>query len=109
MLDRDGLLARLDGDDELLREMALLFLEEYPSMLDAVREGIVQADPERVQRAAHALKGALLTLSADAVADTSGKLETVAGGGELDRCDTLMALLESQIHRLQSELRLLGS
>jgi len=109
MLDRDGLLERLDGDDTLLREMAVLFLEECPSMLDAVREGIAQADTVRVQHAAHALKGALLSLSADPAAHTSGKLETVAGGGELDRCHTLMALLELQIERLQSELRLLGS
>jgi two-component system sensor histidine kinase/response regulator len=109
MLDRPGLLDRLDGDEPLMHEMAVLFLEECPSMLDAVRDGICQGDTHLVQRAAHALKGALLSLSADPVAQTSGQLETLADAGELERCRTLVALLELQIERLQSELRLLAS
>ena len=45
------------GDEELLREMCQIFLEESPKLLKRLREGLETGDPEEVMVAAHTLAG----------------------------------------------------
>ena len=61
VMDRALALARVDGDEGLLADLAKLFCEESPKMMAAVREAVEARDPERLQRAAHSLKGAVAT------------------------------------------------
>ena len=64
VMDRSLALARVDGDEALLADLAKLFCEESPKMLAAVHEAVAAKDAERLQRAAHSLKGAVATLAA---------------------------------------------
>ena len=56
-------LERLGGDEELLREVARLFLEEYPVLLLEIRQAVAAQDAEALQRAAHSLMGRTLDLA----------------------------------------------
>ncbi|MBX3375106.1 MAG: response regulator [Phycisphaeraceae bacterium] len=56
--DRAAALARLGGDEALLREIADLFLRETPGRLDDIRSSVAERDPARIARLAHALVGA---------------------------------------------------
>jgi two-component system sensor histidine kinase/response regulator len=53
VFDRDVALERSGGDAELLRELAVLFLTEYPSQLASLASAVERADTGEVDRAAH--------------------------------------------------------
>ena len=76
--DRGAALIRTNGDVDLLAELSTLFLEETPQTLKAIEAAIAISDLDAVERLAHRLKGALLTLSAERAAKLALALETSA-------------------------------
>jgi HPt (histidine-containing phosphotransfer) domain-containing protein len=73
--NRELALDRVGGDEELLREVAGIFLCEYPGLVEQIRAAIAEADAEGLQRSAHTLKGSLLTMGAEAAAELAFALE----------------------------------
>jgi PAS domain S-box-containing protein len=57
--DNAALLARVEGDTQLLAEMAALFLKNYPQRLAEIRLAMEQNDARALERAAHALQGSV--------------------------------------------------
>ncbi len=109
VMDRNLALARVDGDEVLLADLAKLFCEESPKMLSAVKTAVLAKDADRLQRAAHSLKGAVATLAAQKAFDAALKLERLGRAGDLGEAEKAYAALESQIERLRSVLQTLGA
>ncbi|WP_229423561.1 hybrid sensor histidine kinase/response regulator [Massilia frigida] len=74
VLDWDGALLRLDGDRELLRELAALFIGDGPHLLEALDQALAAADGEAAQRAAHSLQGVLVNFGARRAIDCTEQL-----------------------------------
>ncbi|CAN7584369.1 ATP-binding protein [Pseudoduganella sp. LjRoot289] len=64
VLDWPAALLRLDGDEELLRELAALFLQDGPQLWREVVDAQAAQDAERGARAVHSLKGVLVNFGA---------------------------------------------
>ena len=47
-------LERVGGDEELLKEIAGLFLEDYPSLITKIEQAIATNDAHNLERAVHA-------------------------------------------------------
>ena len=109
VLDRNLALAHVDGDESLLADLARLFLEESPRMLAAVQEAIAGNAPERLERAAHSLKGSVATFAAQGAFDAALKLERLGRAGELGAAEQAYAELESQMERLRTALQFLST
>ncbi len=103
--DREGMMAKLGGDAGLLSEVVSLFVEETPGMLADVREAVAGKDPSRVRFAAHALRGALLSVSAEPAAAVANRLEQLGAQGDLANAEQELSELEAELHRLTEELR----
>ena len=58
-LDCAVALERLGGDEELLREVARLFLDEYPMLINEIRSAAAVMDASALERAAHSMKGSV--------------------------------------------------
>ncbi len=101
VLDEDKLLAHLDGDRELLTELAALFLEDYPKRLSDIRDAIHSSDGPALQRAAHALKGSALNLMAGPVSQAAQELETAGERGDLSHATDACAALEKELQPLE--------
>jgi two-component system sensor histidine kinase/response regulator len=69
-------LALVDGDRELLGELVGVFLQEYPSQLDSVRDAVARRDPQGVRRTAHLLKGSLSTFGGNSAFNLAAHLES---------------------------------
>jgi CheY-like chemotaxis protein len=99
VFDRTAALARVEGDVELLCQLASLFLDHYPEMLVAIRDAIGRGDSQAVERSAHILKGSAGNLAAVAVCRAAERLEQMGQTGDLTRakieCDRLQAELDS--------------
>jgi HPt (histidine-containing phosphotransfer) domain-containing protein len=74
-LDLASLLARVENDSELLSEMIELFLETSPLLVAEIEAGVVRQDGQTIERAAHALKGAMQSMGAVRGARAAMRLE----------------------------------
>ncbi len=104
-LDR-GVLAGLRelGDQELLKELAELFLGDAPARLEALRGAIEGGDAASVERVAHALKGSCGNMGATGMAATCAELEEAGRSGGLARAPMLMERLEAELGRVRAAL-----
>ncbi len=108
ILDRAVALERVGGDSELLQEMAQLFLDEYPSQLDAVRAAVRARDAKALERSAHSLKGSVGNFGAAAAQDAAFRLEMIGRRGEMQEADSLLDNLESALSLLEPEMQSLA-
>ena len=91
------LLARFDGDGELLKELAGIFLQECPRMLDEIRAALGLADSKALERAAHTLKGSVGNFAVPGPWETAQRLELLAKTGQLCGAPEIFRVLEQQI------------
>jgi HPt (histidine-containing phosphotransfer) domain-containing protein len=103
-LDRDAALARVGGDTDLLREIAVLFIEDYPKVLTELREAIARGDANQVERTAHGLKGSVSTFGARAAMEAALKIETMGRARQITGVEQVMNTLEIALAALRLEL-----
>jgi CheY-like chemotaxis protein/HPt (histidine-containing phosphotransfer) domain-containing protein len=78
------LLDRVDHDRELLRDLLLIFKEEFPRYFQALQEAVSLADTPKVASVSHALKGMLSNLAATRAAACAAELEQLARAKKVD-------------------------
>ncbi|GAB2848717.1 hypothetical protein GCM10027277_16090 [Pseudoduganella ginsengisoli] len=91
VLDWHAALLRLDGDEDLLHELAALFLQDGPQLWREVLAAREAGDDDRASRALHSLKGVLVNFGAQRAIAASGV-------GDLDA-------LEAALQDVYSELK----
>jgi two-component system sensor histidine kinase/response regulator len=99
LVDSADLLQRIDGDRTFLAELVAIFREESPRLIRKAREAIMRNDAAEVERMGHALRGALVNLSAVAASGLAAELETMSRAGELARADAKLHELEEGLPR----------
>jgi two-component system sensor histidine kinase/response regulator len=109
VLERTTALARVGGDLDLLKEIAELFLDEYPRVLDDIRKALATGDAPLLERSAHGLKGSVANFGARAAVDAAFELEQLGKAGKLDRVPPALAALERALACLHAELSAIES
>ena len=107
-VDRDVALDRVGGDRELLREVAELFLDDYPRELANLKEALAHRDASLVERCSHSLKGSVSNFGAPEVFSVALALEEQGRAGKLDGAGELLLRLEDALQRLRPELESIG-
>lgn len=103
LIDRRAVLARVDGDEGLLREIISIFLEYAPQRREAIRTAIENGDFASLGRIAHAFKGSVGYLDAAPVAEVLQQLEQLAVSADAERLPEALAVFERLLHNLISE------
>lgn len=98
--DVEAALELTDGDAELLRELAAVFIADAPGQMDLVRTAVAGRDATGVREAAHSLKGSLRALSAAAAAALAQEIEHRGATGRLDDLAALTAALGAELEGL---------
>jgi len=104
VMDMEEVLARVEGDMQLLRDMAGLFLDECPRLMSNIQQAIELGDTKALARAAHALKGSVGNFAAKGAFDAALKLEMMGRNGDLSQSEQSYADLEEQVEPLKSAL-----
>lgn len=86
-------LDRVGGDSQLLEEIAKLFLDNTPKLLEQIRQAVADRDALALSRSAHALKGSVGNFGADAAFQAAFRLEEMGRSGELAGADEAYAAL----------------
>ena len=97
-------LERVEGDRELLEEIARLFAEESVALLGEIRRARASEDIRELQRLAHTLKGAALNVAALKVAETALALETQARSGSMGNAGDLIEHLAQEVDLVLPEI-----
>ena len=104
VLDLQLALARVGGDKQLLREIAVLFIEECPRAPAEIQAAVVAGDASKLENAAHSLKGSVANFGArDAVA-TSFSLEQMGRANQMAEAAGILPKLESALSAVCTEL-----
>jgi CheY-like chemotaxis protein len=103
-LDWNAALANVRGDPDLLRELAGIFLAEYPRWLNALRDGLTRRDAGQVKLMAHTLKGSVGTFAAKGLYAAALRLETMACESCLDGSAEILTMMERELAALQPAL-----
>ena len=106
-LDRALALSRVGGDEELLREIGQLFLEEYPTMLMRLAAAVANQDAPAVDRTAHSIKGSVANFGAQAAYQAALELEQMGRARSLGDAHRPLGELERALATLHAELQVL--
>jgi len=96
LFDREGCLARLDGDEELLGILVKIALDDLPGTIAALVAALRDGAFEDAGRHAHSIKGAAANVGGLALAAQAGLLESMIRTGRL-------ASVNEQAERVQDE------
>jgi HPt (histidine-containing phosphotransfer) domain-containing protein len=105
VFDRDSALSRVGGDVDLLREIGMLFLQEYPQGVRDLRTAVIDRDSKGIERRAHSLKGSVGTFGAGPAFQAALDLEKKGRSGDLAQIDTNLEDFESSLARLCTEIQ----
>jgi HPt (histidine-containing phosphotransfer) domain-containing protein len=104
-VDLEGALERMDGNRELLADMANFFLEDSPDLLDRIQQGLANSQAKNVQHAAHALKGLASNFGAARTVHLAKTIEHLAGDEDLASVSKFMPELERCVEELSQSLK----
>ncbi len=108
VFEREALIERLEGDEELLAEIVGLFLEDAPSQIQKVDSAISGGVAVDALRAAHSLKGAAANVGAPKLRQTALDIERLAGAGELSEAARVCERLSSEFNAFKQVVETLG-
>ena len=95
--DRVTALELTERDEELLRDLIILFRQESAGLVAQLESAIVSGDCDSVRKAAHRLKGASATVGGVKIAATARILETMGATKALIDANGMLAQLQGLI------------
>jgi PAS domain S-box-containing protein len=104
-LDQELLLKAFDGDWDFLKEVVDVFLTDYPSLLDDLRQAHHEGDSDRLMRAAHSLKGMFKNFQGESAAAIAFELEKKGREDTFDGVPESIENLADQAAQLDKTLR----
>jgi HPt (histidine-containing phosphotransfer) domain-containing protein len=103
-VDLAVVMARLNGDRDLLAELAGLYLEDEPALVAQLRDAVGRGDAEGVRRAAHALKGSVANFAAADAQAAAFALEQAGRNRDLAAAPTLLDALHAELTAVREAL-----
>jgi HPt (histidine-containing phosphotransfer) domain-containing protein len=107
LFDAAALMHHVGGDRELLREIIEIFLATAPQMLTDARGAVMSGDCQKVERAAHALRGAARNFFSARVDQAALALETMGRSRDLAEAKSAFGILAAGLDKLCSSLELM--
>lgn len=107
-LNRSELNERLDGDIDLYRDLADIFLTDSIELLEKIHDAIESSDAAAVGKTAHTLKGAVSNFSAPKAFEAALKLEKIGKAGDLTEASQAFEDLKIEIESAKEAIAALA-
>jgi two-component system sensor histidine kinase/response regulator len=102
--DLNQVLARVEGDRELLREIVSLFVAQAQELLPEIRTAGERGNGKALERSAHKLRGSMGSFGAGRASASALRLEIMGRDGEFVGAEEAIADLEHEVARLRGAL-----
>jgi two-component system, sensor histidine kinase and response regulator len=103
-IEEAQILARFDGDIELTRELAEMFINECPRHLTDIRAAISDGNAKALEHSAHTLKGSVGNFSTTGAHESALKLEMLGKSGSVTGAPEILKVLEEQLAKFNQLL-----
>jgi two-component system sensor histidine kinase/response regulator len=103
-LNYQALLDGLDGDEDFVRQLIVLFVEDGRNSLQQISQAVATGDYAILCERAHSLKGASANLLAEATRAAAEKLEHAARESQAEQVPQLAADLRNELQRTMEYL-----
>lgn len=103
---RSEVLDRLEGDEDLLRELVDLFLSQSWIQVQKLQAALAVGDAHTIWNQAHSLKGAAAGLGAEALSHRAAQLEQAGREGDLTAVPGLLKAVRDELTRFQQAVTL---
>jgi HPt (histidine-containing phosphotransfer) domain-containing protein len=97
----EAALALVDGDRELLQQVAALFCDDCPRLLAEIASALERGDLTDLRLAAHALRGSATNFGGAATASAAKVLEGMGRSGDLTGAPEALQRLRQTTERLR--------
>ncbi len=97
LFDPGVVLKRVDGDRDLLKEIAGLFFDSTPALLTEIGNAITRGDSNALERASHTLKGSVGNFGVRHAFDLAFALEQMGRNGDFARAREIFEQLQQQV------------
>ena len=104
VFDQKFLLDRLEGDEELFKEIVKTFLDDAPLQVEKLKQALMEENLNQLEKQAHSLKGAAMNIGGNALQAIAFEVELSGKKGDLKRAQGLIPRLEKEFARLQKAL-----
>ena len=108
VMDWSAAIKHLEGDIELLKEMADVFLEQSEVLMEKMRKAMSEGDANTLERAAHTLKGSVSNFAAKRAFEAAQRLETLGRKRDFSKVEEAYDELRQELERLKPALVALG-
>jgi HPt (histidine-containing phosphotransfer) domain-containing protein len=105
VLDLKIALSHVDGDSDLLSELAAIFVQDYPRLIEEARDSILKNDCSGFERAAHTLKGRLAFFGITKLRDQLLSLERMGRDRDMTRAAEGLAEIENEMEHVLAEFK----
>ncbi len=106
LIDREGALDRLGGDEELFMELVQLFMENAPEQIAQLEEAIKAMDIDTARRASHSLKGSAANVGVVNVQQEAFQAESAAKNGDWEGLRFYHERIKTELEKVRSFLLL---
>ena len=103
-IDWQAAWANMEGDRELMSELARLFLDELPQQMDDIHAAAKELHSKDLERHAHRLKASLGNFAAPPALAAALRLEKIGRAGDLDQAPQALGVLDHEVQRLRAAL-----
>jgi HPt (histidine-containing phosphotransfer) domain-containing protein len=103
ILNKETALSHVDGDMQLLSELALMFLEDYPRLIEEAQSAITQNDGAVLERSAHTLKGRLAFFGITGIHKSISHLEIMGRTGDFGNASQLLLGIKEKMESILPE------
>ena len=104
-LNQAALLEQLDGNLDLLAELATMLLQSYPPQLQQIKQALERQQIEQLQLAAHTLKGSMSVFPIDSANSLIKRIEQLARSNKLAELEPLIVELENEMDKVLPQLQ----
>jgi HPt (histidine-containing phosphotransfer) domain-containing protein len=104
VFDKQELLERLGGREEILGRFIDMFIRNVAGYLKSLETAVTNQDVEQVRIQAHTIKGAAANISARQIRETAAAMEAHARDGKLGEASVLLEQITNEISAFQSEV-----
>jgi CheY-like chemotaxis protein len=96
-----NLLKSLDGNEEILKELVAYFIVDYPNQLSEILDAIKTNDNDRLNKAAHKLKGTVSNFEIKTVYELALQLENMSKESITDSAYEIFSKIEQELEKFK--------
>jgi PAS domain S-box-containing protein len=104
VFDLEALLERTDGDHDLARDLAAIFITDCPLLLRRIEKALKAEELEGLQQAAHTMKGAVSYFTSGVALEASDRLQNITTLEQSSEANEALKLLQQSLDSLLNSL-----